>query len=161
MAKHTLQSTGDELDFELIGIVSPENRYVLLSAINDALGIDLALAEDLQYNLKGGNLFYFSLYHFPGEDLGIDYYFISNSSNFENENASNDSAADLFSEMKVEESTRLVKELPKTDYFLILKGEELHHHKFRIIELLKAIKEIVQVQSIEPEDLPSRMNLIF
>ena len=56
---------------------------------------------------------------------------------------------------------RLIKELPKTDYFVIVKGEDMHLHQFNIVEKLKAQQGILQVQLIEQRELPSRMNLVF
>ena len=67
----------------------------------------------------------------------------------------------MFAGIGVDERVKLIKELPKTDYFLILKGEELHTFRFKIMECLKTIPEIVQLQAIEPNDLASKRNLIF
>jgi hypothetical protein len=160
MAKHVLHNTGDELDFELVGLSTPRDRYSMILALNEALSVDFNLEEELHFYLKDGKLFYFSLYTFFSDDFNIEYSFISNHSNLEpggGETTSND----LFAETQVEESVRLIKELPKTDYFLILKGEDLHLYKHKIIELLKKIEDVVQVQNIEPETLPSRTNLLF
>jgi hypothetical protein len=159
MAKHVLNTT-HELDFILIGISSPENQYSLVTLINETLGTDLSLSDNIPYNLRDGKLFNFSLFRFFSEEFGLDYFLIPNTSNFEAE-TSGAGGGDLFSETNVEESTKLIKELPKTDYFLIIKGEDLHLFRFKVIEHLKSIKEIVQVQNIEPGDLPSRMNLVF
>jgi hypothetical protein len=54
-----------------------------------------------------------------------------------------------------------VKELPQTDYFIIVKGEDLHYYQFKITEKLKTLSEVLQVQTIEAIDLPSKRNLIF
>ncbi|MCE3259108.1 MAG: hypothetical protein K0S12_749 [Bacteroidetes bacterium] len=159
MAKHILNTPGD-LDFVLIGISSAENQYSVVSLVNEALGIDLSLSDNVPFNLKDGKLFNFSLFKYYSEEFGLEYCLIPNNSNFEADSAAGGSA-DLFSDTTVEESTRLIKELPKTDYFLILKGEDLHLFKFKIAEHLKSVKEILQVQNIEPGDLPSRMNLVF
>ncbi|MCE3228410.1 MAG: Uncharacterized protein K0S32_2961 [Bacteroidetes bacterium] len=159
MAKHVL-NTPTDLDFVLIGISSAENQYSLVALINETLGTDLALSDNIPYNLKDGKLFYFSLFRFFSEEFGLDYFLIPNNSNFEAENNAG-GGGDLFSDLNVEESTKLIRELPKTDYFLILKGEDLHLFRFKVLEHLKSIKEIIQVQNIEPGDLPSRMNLVF
>lgn len=147
----------------LLGIVCPENQYQVVSAINDTLHIDLRLDNYVPFNLKDGKLFKFSLYHFMDEDLGLEYFFVPNSSNFEepNANAPQDILGDLFAGHKVDEQVKLVKELPKTDYFLIVKGEELHNYSHKIIDKIKAIEELIQVQTIEPNGLPSKRNLIF
>lgn len=161
MAKHTLNNSPNDLGFVLIGITCPENQYGIVSRVNETLNIDLQLDNHVPFNLKDGKLFYFSLFSFTNDDLGLEYFLVSNASNLDAEAISKPRSNDLFGELGVEESTRLVRELPKTDYFLILKGEELHMFQFKIIDLLKTIPEVIQVQSIEPTELPSRMNLVF
>lgn len=161
MAKHVLNSGDEDFDFVLIGITCSENQYYVLSKINDALAIELFLSDYLPYNLKDGKLFRFSLYRFMDEELGFEYYFIPNSSNFDEPNANADTTGDLFAGVEIDESVKLIKELPKTDYFLLLKGEDLHNVRFKIMEKLKSIPEIIQLQAIEPGDLQSKRNLIF
>ena len=162
MAKHVLQNNDDEIDFVLIGLSSSENQYVLVSLVDRTLNISLRLSENIPFALKDSKLFHFSLYHFLDEEIGLEYFFISNSSNFEEPNPNmGGSANDLFSGVEIDESVKLIKELPKTDYFLILKGEDLHNYQYKIIQRLKSLPEIIQIQAIEPIDLPSRRNLIF
>lgn len=162
MAKYVLNSSEDDLDFVLIGITCLESQYTVSALIDDALKINLFLSDYIPFNLKEGRIFKFSLYRFLDEELGLEYYFIPNTSNFEepNINTSN-SKNDLFSGIDVDESVKLIKELPKTDYFLILKGEDLHNYQYKIIDKLKTFPEIIQIQAIEPQDLPSKRNLIF
>jgi hypothetical protein len=161
LAKHYLNTSEEDFDFVLIGIACGENQYLLASRISDALGIQLFLSDYLPFNLKDGKLFKFSLYRFVDEELRLEYFFIPNTSNFDEQQAGSATGGDLFAGLDVEESVRLVKELPKTDYFLILKGEDLHTVRFKIMEKLKGIEEIIQLQAIEPNDLPSKRNLIF
>lgn len=162
MAKHVLHNSDDEIDFVLIGITCTENQYVLASLIDRTLHLQLRLSDHVPFALKDSKLFHFSLYHFLDEEMGLEYYFISNTSNFEAPREGEQrEALDLFSGQEVDESVKLIKELPKTDYFLILKGEDLHNYQFKVIQKLKTLPEIIQVQAIEPIDLPSRRNLIF
>lgn len=161
MAKYILNTNDDDFDFVLIGIICPENQYQLLSLINDTLKINLYLSDYLPFNLKGGKLFKFSLYRFLDEALGIDYYLIPNSSNFDEPNLNENTTNDLFKKLTVDESVKLVKELPKTDYFILLKGEDLHIYQFKIMDCLKTIPQIRKVQLIEANDLASKRNLIF
>ena len=166
MAKYVLNTSDEDLDFVLIGITCLENQYSVAALIDDALKIKLALSSYIPFNLKEGRIFKFSLYNFLDEELGLEYFFIPNNSNFEvpidtGTNINNSSAPDLFAGMSVDENIKLIKELPKTDYLLILKGEDLHNYQFKVIEKLKNMPEIIQIQAIEPQDLPSRRNLIF
>jgi hypothetical protein len=162
LAKHVLDTT-DDFDFALLGLMCPDNQYFVFSAINDALKINLHLSDYVPFNLKDGKLFKFSLYHFMDEELGIEYFLIPNASNFNEPNihTAETKANDLFKELEVDERAKLVKELPKTDYFLILKGEDIHHYQYKIAEKLKTIPELVQVQILQINDLPSKRNLIF
>lgn len=161
MAKHVLNIQEDDLDFVVIGISCLENQYFVSALIDNALKINLFLSDYVPFNLKEGRIFKFSLFRFMDEELGLEYFFIPNTSNFEEPNMNASGKNDLFADIDVDESTKLIKELPKTDYFLILKGEDLHNYQFKIIDKLKACPEIIQVQAIEPYELPSRRNLIF
>jgi hypothetical protein len=160
LAKYVLNS-GDDYDFILLGIVCPEDQYRMCSLLNDALRIDLRLSDFVPLILKGGKVFNFSLFRFADEELGLEYFFVSNTSNFEQPSTVQQGGNGVFSELEVDESARLVKELPRTDYFLILKGENLHNRQFKVIDAIKTIAEIIQVQSIQPNELASRRNLIF
>jgi hypothetical protein len=161
MAKYVLHTSDDDLDFVLIGISCTENQYATVTLLDDVLKTKLFLSDYVPFNLKEGRIFKFSLYRFLDEDLGLEYYFIPNTSNFEEPSTNSSVKNDLFSGQEVDESVKLIRELPKTDYFLILKGEDLHNYQYRIMERLKSHPAIIQVQAIEPQELPSRRNLIF
>jgi hypothetical protein len=161
LAKYVLNTSTDDLDFVLLGIVCQENQYQTLSSVNDVLKINLRLSDYIPLSLKGGKIFKFSLFHYIDEELGLEYYLIPNTSNFEEPHANTSVSNDLFGELEVEESVKLVKELPKTDYFIILKGEDIHNYQFKVVDKLKTVDEFIQVQTIEANDLPSKRNLIF
>ncbi len=161
MAKHVLHSDDEDFKFTLLGMTCSENQYFMASAINDVLNIELSLNEYVPFELKDKKLFVFSLYHFLDEDLHLEYFMIPNSSNFETPKENVGLSNNLFSGIEVNESVKLIKELPKTDYFLIVKGEGYLTYTHKIVEHIKSISEIIQVQSIEPSDLQSRKNLIF
>lgn len=161
MAKYTLHTNLDETDFALIGISCSEDQYVTCSLISDVLAIDLYLSDQIPFNLKENRIFQFSLFRFTDEQLGLDFYFVPNRSNFEEPNANLNNANDLFAGQTLDENIRLIPELPKTDYFLILRGEDIHNYQYKIIEKLKERDEIIQIQAIESKDLPNRKNLIF
>jgi len=160
MAKHFLNSNESDIDFVLIGISCPEEQYTVAAIIDDSLKIKLSLSDYIPFNLKEGRIFTFSLYRFMDEELGLEYCFIPNTSNFEEPNV-NTAGNDLFAGVNVEERVKLIKELPKTDYFLILKGEDLHNYQFKILQKLKSAPDIIQASAIEPQELPSKRNLIF
>ena len=159
VAKHVLNSSGDEFRFALAGISSADDQYRVVSLINDALNISLFLSDYIPMNLKRGNTFEFSLYRYTDQSLGLEYFLIPNISNFEKPGTGQ--GADLFAGQDIDERVRLIKELPKTDYFLLLKGELYEHYKFDIFAALRSAGSFTQVQAIEPDSLPSRKNLIF
>ena len=161
MAKYVLNTGNDELQFVLFGITCGEDQYRLVSLINDVLNINLILSDYLPLTTKGERVFKFSLFKYADEDLRLEFNLIPNNSNFEEPNLSLSQSDDLFSGLNLDESSKLIKELPKTDYFLLLKGDETHLYQFKIIEKLKSIPEIIQIQNIEPQELSSKRNLIF
>ncbi len=134
----------------------------MVSLINNCLQIDLSLNSFIDLNLKKDKIFTFSLFTFLDEGLRIEYVFIPNLSNFESQKALNViNEKNLFNNQVIEEQARLLYELPKTDYLIMLKGEEVFNYRLKISEQLKKINAIIQLQNIEPNNLPSKRNLIF
>ena len=162
MAKYVLNNSKEEFNFFLIGITCPINQYEMVSLINNCLQIDLSLNSFVELKLKKNKIFSFSLFTFLDEDLGIDYVFIPNLSNFETQSALNViNENNLFKDQVIEEQVRLLNELPKTDYLIMLKGEDVINYRFKISDQLKKRNAIIQLQNIEPSTLPSKRNLIF
>lgn len=162
MAKHTLNSQGD-FNFLVIGIVSPANQYVLVNQINHALNIDLSLDDYIDLSHHIGKDFKFSMFNYSDEEFNLEYNFLPNRSNFSARENNATNTGDLFSLMNesVDESSRLIPELTKTDYFLLIKGDEYNHFIYKITEGLKQIPEIISIQEIIPDKLSSKNNLIF
>jgi len=160
LAKHTLDSDDTEFDFALLGISCADDQYRVVSLVNDALGISLFLSDYVQMNLKKGQIYNFSLYRHNDESIGLEYYLLPNTSNFDPPGA-RQSGEDLFAGQDVDESTKLIRELPRTDFFMIMKGELQDHHKYKVLTCLRQVPDFTQVQTIEPLTLQSRKNLIF
>jgi hypothetical protein len=161
LAKHILNSSEKDLDFVLLGLNCQQSQYRAATLINDILGTELVLSDYIPFNLRGGSMFLFSLFHFIDENTGTEYFFVPNKSNFSDPPGTPSDKKDLFAEVPIDETVRLIKELPSTDFFLILKGDDAHLYRMKVIEKLKTINEILQVQALEPSDLPSHRNLIF
>jgi hypothetical protein len=119
------------------------------------------LSDYLPLLAKDEKAFKFSLYTFTDEDLRLEFNCIPNNSNFEEPNINLGQITDLFSGINLDQSTKLIRELPVTDYFLLLKGDEATIYQFKVIDKLKQIPEIIRIQSIEPNHLQSKKNLIF
>jgi hypothetical protein len=160
MAKHLLHNSDEDLDFALLGMSCLEDQYTVAALLDNILKIELKLGDYVPFTLKEGRIFNFSLFRYKDVELGLEYYLVPNTSNFEEPNINN-TGTGLFAELNIDESVKLIRELPKTDYFLLLKGEDLPNYQFKILQKLKQAPELIQVAAIEPHDLPSRRNLIF
>ena len=162
MAKpHVLNINEEVYEFALLGLSILKDQYETAISINETLLIRLELNNHFSLALKDNKLFRFSLFSYLDKEFGIEYLLVPNASNFEEPNINTAGNADLFSEIAVEERSLLIKELPKTDYFLILKGEEIEGHKHKVIQRIKTMNDLLSVQLIDVSELPSRSNLVF
>lgn len=163
MARYTLNNDPDDFNFILLGIASQENQYVLANNINFFLNIELRLDNYIDLSHRMGKDFKFSFYSFWDENFNLEYNLIPNRSNFTESGTEKSGAGDLFSMFNetIDESSRLIPELTKTDYLFLIKGDEHYHYSYRINEVLKKIPSIITLQEIVPEKLNSRSNLIF
>jgi len=162
MAKsHVLNINEEAFEFALLGLSILKDPYETAISINEVLLIQLELSNHFNLALKDNKVFSFSLFSCFDKEFGIEYLFVPNASNFEEPNINTGGRTDLFSEIAVEERSLMVKELPKTDYFLILKGEEIESHKHKVIERIKSLKDLLSVQMIDVSELPSKSNLVF
>ncbi len=162
MTKHFL-NTQDDFDFLVIGIVCPENQYILVNKINHVLNIDLRLDNYIDLSHRLGKDFKFSMFNYLDEEFNLEYNFLPNRSNYSANEKTGANTGNLFSLMNenIDESSRLIPELTKTDYFLLIKGDEYNHFIYKITEGLKQIPEIISIQEIIPDKLNSKNNLIF
>jgi hypothetical protein len=163
MAKYTLHNDPDEFNFLLFGIACSENQYVLASNINTALGIDLHLSDYIDLSHRMGKDFKFSFFNYLDEEFNLEYNLVPNKSNNVPKEDGAANSGDLFSAFNenVDESSRLIPELTKTDYLLLIKGDEHYNFTYKITEALKKIPEIISLQEIIPEKLSNKNNLIF
>lgn len=163
MAKHILHNDHEDYNFLLYGISCSANQYLLTNRINDALTIDLCLDSYVDLSHRIGKDFKFSLYTFFDEEFNLEYNLIPNRSNFTTTTQELSNEGDLFAQFneKIDESSRLIPELTKTDFLLLVKGDEHYHHSYKIMDALKQIQEIITVQEIVPEELSNKSNLIF
>lgn len=160
---YTLDPSPEDYNFLLYGIACPDNQYFIVNSVNDALGIDLHLEEYIDLSHRMGKDFKFSFYSFFDEALNLEYNLIPNRSNYVAQENNEKEGGDLFSLFNetVDESSKLIPELTKTDYLLLIKGDEHYHHSYKIAEALKKIPEIITLQEIIPDQLSSKSNLIF
>ena len=102
-------------------------------------------------------------FNYFDEEFNLEYNLIPNKSNNVAKEGGNNQEGDLFSMFNenVDESSRLIPELTKTDYLLLIKGDEHYNFSYKITEALKKIPEIISLQEIIPDKLSNKNNLIF
>src|SRR5690606_32680391 len=130
------------------------------SLINDLLGVELYLSDYVPMQLRKGEMFSFSLYAALEENLGLEFNLVPNQSNFEPP-GKNTPSEGLFQGIDVDERTRLVRELPEINFFLLIKGEMHDHYAYEILSRLKKADLFTKVQLLDLITLQSRKNLLF
>lgn len=153
----------EHFDFDLFSISCNESVYRVIHELNNDLDIDLQLNELLDYTHKEGEDFYFPVYTFPHESLNIEFNLIQNQTSFQPSAKRKQQAMDLFGG-EVEQTTRLMPELDKTDYLLLVKGENRYLYNHTILETMQKNTNFSDVQELFMEDIKdkkSRTNLLF
>jgi len=139
MAKRKLHLDYD-FDFIMLGIACYSKDYMLCSAINNKMNIDLMKVEDLiLVDSKTKQSSGFSMFNFEDEDA-IEYHVVANV-------GSNKSF--------------LIPEHDKFDYFLIIKNTNSDYDVDALVKDLKAIQIVILINKIIPSTLKSKGNLIF
>lgn len=153
----------EHFDFDLFSITCTESVYRVIHELNGDLDIDLQLNELLDYTHKEGEDFYFPVYTYHHEALNIEFHLLQNQTSFQPTSKKKAQAQDLFAG-EVEQSTRLMPELDKTDYFLLIKGDNRYLYNHTILEAIQQNKSFTAVYELFMEDIrdkKSRTNLLF
>ena len=139
MAKRKLILEYD-FDFILLGIACYSKDYMLCSAINNKLNIDLMKVDDLVLiDSKTKQSSGFSMFSYVDED-SIEYHVLANV-------GSNKSF--------------LIPEHEKFDYFLIIKNTNSDYDVDAQMKELKEIQIVILINKIIPVNLKSKGNLIL
>lgn len=165
MPSFNLDINSDEhFDFDVFSIRTTESIYRVVYEINEALNIDLQLSDLLDYTHKEGQDFYFPLYTFWHEELNIEFNVLPNQTSFQPHYAKQQQqATDLFGG-NVEHTTRLLPELEKTDYYLLIKGDNRLTYSHTIFSIIKKISSFQMVEEIILDNLKDKKakgNLLF
>jgi len=161
MAKHLLSHSFDAIDFTVIGISSRLSLYEALAYINRTLNIDLHYTTNLPFVLKDEHEFNFAIFEFTSTSMELEFQFIANTSNFVPASEIKTTGSGLFEGLVVDETARLVKELPNVDFFLSLKGKAHEHRALSACELIETIPSVTNAEIIDLQNLPSRQNLMM
>ncbi len=164
MATYNLDINAEEhFDFDLFSITCNESIYRIIHELNSDLNIDLQLNDLLDYTHKAGEDFYFPVYSFLHEELNIEFNLLQNQTSFQPSVKRKQQPLDLFGG-EVEQTTRLMPELDKTDYFLLIKGDNRYLHNHTILETIQQNANFIAVHELFIEDIKdkkSRTNLLF
>lgn len=165
MATYSLDiNTEEHFDFDIFSITCTESIYRVIHELNQALNIDLQLHDLLDFTHKEGEEFYFPLYTFTHDELNIEFNLLPNQTSFQPKmNGEEPKLFDLFAG-DIEQTTRLIPELEKSDYFLIIKGDNRYLYNHTIFEAIKINPSFIIVLEIFIEDIKDKKvkgNLIF
>ncbi len=153
----------EHFDFDLFSITCDESVYRVIHELNNDLDIDLQLNELLDYTHKEGEDFYFPVYAFQHESLNIEFNLIQNQTSFQPSAKHKTQPTDLFAG-EIEHTTRLMPELEKTDYLLLIKGDNRYLYNHTILETIQKNKSFTSAHELFMEDIKdkkSRTNLLF
>ena len=165
MATYNLDMNAEEhFDFDVFSITCTESIYRVIHELNNDLNIDMQLNDLLDYTHKEGEDFFFPVYSFLHEDLNIEFNLLPNQTSFQpNVKSKRQQPLDLFAG-EVEQTTKLLPELDKTDYFLLIKGDNRYLYNHTILETIQKNKQFIAVHELFIEDIKdkkSRTNLLF
>lgn len=165
MKTHNLDINAEEhFDFDLFSITCTESIYRVVHELNQALNIDLQLNDLLDFTHKEGEDFYFPLYSFAHEELNIEFNVLPNQTSFQPKiEGEQPISMDLFAG-DIEHTTKLIPELEKSDYFLLIKGDNRYLYNHTIFEAIKLNPAFIIVHEVFIEDLKDKKakgNLLF
>ena len=129
-----------DLDFLLIAITSPLKDYRLCYLVNKFLNVNFTKIADLSVEIHPGTEpVLFSRYQYNTEPTDTDFYFIANKGT----------------------EGHLLPEMPRADYFLLIKNYMDEKDFEGVLSGLNKIPEIVAAVKIDPKKIKSRENLLF
>ncbi len=164
MATYSLDNNANEqFDFDIFSITTTQSVYRVIFELNQALTIDLQLNDLLDFTHKDGDDFYFSVYSFFHHELNLEFNLLPNHTSFQPTKKTSILPTDLFGG-NIEKTTKLLPELEKTDYFLLLKGDNRYLHNHTIYQAIHLNPNFTLVRQIFIDDLKdkkSKYNLLF
>ena len=129
-----------DLDFLLIALTSPLKDYRLCYLVNKYLHLNFVKIGDLSVEIHPGTEpVLFSRYRYNTEPTDTDFYLIANKGT----------------------EGHLLPEMPRADYFLLIKNYMDEKDFDDLLSGLNKIPEIVAAVKIDPKKVKSRENLLF
>ena len=147
--------------FTLIAIHCSLEEYKLAFLLNKHLDLRLSRARnDIDLHIKSVRAL-FSLYKFEDRQKYCDYFLVSNKFKGQSRKTAADFGSLFGNEEMASETTHLLPEYSKVDFFLKLEEESGLVSEVLILEKIKEIPQIATAYSIDTEKIKSKENLIF
>ncbi len=128
-----------ELDFYMCAISCHQMDYRLCWNLNKFLGLTMKKQTDYELLLQQKKKDYYSMYTYCDAIKKIDFTLVSNKG----------------------VQSYLIKEHPYFDYFLIVEGYTSKEKQEQILTQLQNIPDVLMSANINPNHLPSKVNLVF
>lgn len=128
-------------DTRLLGIMAPVKDYQFCWQLNNRLGIDFRINNEIEIQLtKKGRNYFFAVYEFPEQHTSLVHYLYNNE--FDGE--------------------YLLPEFKHLDFLWLMKGDYVSDEKFNhIIESIRPIKGVQLVVELTGEKIRNKEHLVF
>lgn len=128
-------------DTRILGIVAPVKIYSFCWLLNQALGCDFRLNNDIEIQLsKKGRQYFFAVYEYCESGNTLAHYIYANQ--FDGE--------------------YLLPEFRNLDFLWLLKGDEVQDNYIAYLQQsIKGISEVQLITELEKEKIRNKMHLIF
>ncbi|HWY37945.1 MAG TPA: IPExxxVDY family protein [Bacteroidia bacterium] len=162
MPKYVLDS-GFDYDFSLLAVSSAEPDYTLCIHINRLLNIELSRRTPIELSTKNiVNPLSFPCFMYEDEEEENRYILLANRSTNNVATAGKVPELSLFdNEFAGDMKGFLIPELLQADYLLLLQVAGHEEIAKDIQAKLKKLTFVQSVQGIDPETLPTKMNLLI
>jgi len=125
----------------LLGIMAPMKDYLFCWQLNNLLGVDFRINNEIEIQLnRKGRSYFFAVYEFPEAHTSLTHYLYNNQ--FDGE--------------------YLLPEFKHLDFLWLLKGDEVDD--YRVAEMIRSIKDIKGVQLVSEltnEKIRHKEHLVF
>ena len=163
MPKYVLDS-GFDYDFSLLAISSSETDYQLCIHLNRLLNIELSRRTPIELRNKNmKNPLSFSCFMYEEDEEDENRYILLANRSMNNVSViGRSSGLSLFDDESASDMKGfLIPELLQADYLLLLQTDGHEQIAKEVFTKLKKLNFVQRVQNIDPETLPTKMNLII
>lgn len=128
-------------DTRLVGIMAPMKDYLFCWQLNNLLGVDFRINNDIEIQLtKKQRNYFFSVYEYPERHTALVHYLYNNQCDGE----------------------YLLPEFKHLDFLWLMKGDEVDNATFlHLIESVRTIKGVQLVIELTGEKIKHKEHLVF